>query len=291
MSHYFDWAERLLRLVLSYPGGFESIQVFAIPDALGIKTDGSEAQANEVTLAIDRTLRDLAGMRVAWYSSQQNQVGYPPDARRYVTEPLRFIWGRLPRSYLSTRDLTFLRALAARSVIERDGYVDVQPVDLESLYNALGWDWDRLNALAVCGNLKPDRLVDDLYMTTGEGSVRITYEGLVRALDPTLELLDEARVLLEGRHLRAAGCVAAVEIERRLKKLAGTVPSKARDPSFDECIGSAYKQQKIDQPTESALRHLATIRKLCVHDLRREPTEAEVQELLEGADSFLSNNP
>ena len=97
---------------------------------------------------------------------------------------------------------------------------------------------------------------------------------LVRAIDETETLLHEAKGHLRAHRYRAAGCIAAVELERRLKRLVTQPPmvSSRRDPNLADYNRTAFDNGVIDQETSASISALAAIRKLCVHVLDREPS-------------------
>ena len=123
-------------------------------------------------------------------------------------------------------------------------------------------------------------------------TLRPTYAGLVRAYDDTGAILREAEDHLHMRRFRAAGCIAAVELERRLKAISPTpAVSGRRDPSLDDYNRSAYNAGVIDQGTWTLISNLAVTRKRCVHVLDREPEHDEVRDLIEGVESILRHYP
>jgi hypothetical protein len=122
--------------------------------------------------------------------------------------------------------------------------------------------------------------------------LRATYAGLVRAYDETGAILREAEDHLHAGRLRAAGCVAAVELERRLKAIAPSpVVSGRRDPSLEDYNQVAFKTDVIDQGTWTLITNLAVTRKRCVHVLDREPSADEVRDLIDGVEGVLRRYP
>ncbi len=123
-------------------------------------------------------------------------------------------------------------------------------------------------------------------------TLRVTYAGLVRAYDDTGGLLREAQDHLHAGRLRAAGCIAAVELERRLKMIAPAPNvSTKRDPGLEDYNQAAHKAGVIDQEAWTLVSRLAVIRKRCVHVLDREPEHDEVRSLIDGVEAVLRRYP
>lgn len=114
-------------------------------------------------------------------------------------------------------------------------------------------------------------------------SLLVDIEGVVLA-----SLFDEqlraARTLLEAEQVRSAGAVAAVVLAHHLKGVCsngGALPSLAHPTIAD--LGDALKSHGlVDIASWRFLRHLATIADLCLNKRDREPTAAEVDDLLGG---------
>jgi hypothetical protein len=114
-------------------------------------------------------------------------------------------------------------------------------------------------------------------------SVLIDIEGVVLA-----SLFDEeiraARTLLEAEQVRSAGAVAAVVLAHHLKGVCthgGALPALAQPTIAD--FGDALKNKGIvDLGGWRFVRHLANIADLCLHTRDREPTPAEVDDLIRG---------
>lgn len=169
---------------------------------------------------------------------------------------------------------------------------DVAEVDAQDVFADLGWEWDTDRPVTIFGHLKERFFVEGRMFGGPSITMRPTYAGLVRAHDETGAILREAEDHLHMRRLRAAGCIAAVELERRLKAIAPTpVVSGRRDPSLEDYNQSAYKANVIDQATWTLITNLAVTRKRCVHVLDREPEHDEVRDLIDGVEGILRRYP
>jgi hypothetical protein len=103
------------------------------------------------------------------------------------------------------------------------------------------------------------------------------------------DLLDDelatARELLKAKHLRAAGIVAGVVLERHLKRLITNHGVTFRKVPQIASLNDALKAAEVyDVPQWRRIQHLADVRNLCGHDGEREPTKDEVNELISGVD-------
>jgi hypothetical protein len=150
---------------------------------LGLPFDErSDAERDEVTLALDHVLTDLAPQGLVDYESEDFTVEYPSTARRFRVEPLDTLWPHIGAGYLEADDEVLLAALARLS--ERPGidHADVAEVRAEDVFAALGWDWDGPRAVAIYRNLKEPAFVVGSMFNGYSISARVTYAGLVRAL-------------------------------------------------------------------------------------------------------------
>ena len=170
---------------------------------------------------------------------------------------------------------------------------DVLQIDARDVFSALGWPWDGSEAVALWQHLTELAFAEGLIYGGPSIQMRVTYAGLVRALDSTGNLLREAEDHLHAGRLRAAGCIAAVELERRLKQIVGRPAqvSHKRDPSLEDYNNAAFKGRFIDQETWESISTLAVIRKRCVHVLDDEPQVDEVRRLIEEVERILRRYP
>lgn len=290
---YVDWVQAVLRVVLRERPRHQPLMLWQLAEELGLHVNGQPPEiANPIVHGLDHVLRDLAPHGLVHYDSDGHEVGYPPAARRFRTEPLTATWPELRSGYLDAEEEQFLAAVARVSERPGDDRADVAEVDAQDVFRDLGWDWDGSRAVAVFGNLKGRFLVEGRMYGGPTIQLRVTYAGLVRALDNTGAVLREAEDHFQVGRLRAAGCIAAVELERRLKTIAPPpAVSGRRDPTLEDYNQSAFRANRIDQATWTLISNLAVIRKRCVHVLDNEPETAEVRTLIDGVEGILRRYP
>lgn len=183
MIGYLDWAQDVLRVVLRERPAAMPLTMGKLAAELGLPFDErSDAERNEVILALDHVLSDLVPRGVVIYESDGFTIDYPPTARRFRVEPLNSMFPLIGSDYLEAEDEAFLAALARLS--ERPGieYADVTEVRVEDVFAALGWDWDGPRAVTVYGNLHEQGLVAGSMFPGYSIAARVTYAGLIRAL-------------------------------------------------------------------------------------------------------------
>jgi hypothetical protein len=95
--------------------------------------------------------------------------------------------------------------------------------------------------------------------------------------------LEAAAELAKAKHLRSAGTIAGVVLERHLREVCErhTLSLKKRATLSDlyELLKNAGV---IDVPVWRSLQHFSDIRNLCAHNADREPTRDEVDTLISG---------
>jgi len=95
--------------------------------------------------------------------------------------------------------------------------------------------------------------------------------------------LDAAKDLLGAKHLRSAGIVAGVVLERHLKRLVANHKVTFRKKPQLGNLNEALKAAKVyDVPQWRQIQRLTDLRNLCGHDDERNPTSEEVEELIDG---------
>ena len=96
--------------------------------------------------------------------------------------------------------------------------------------------------------------------------------------------LDSARELARAGHLRAAGVICGVVIEKHLGQVCSDHSvSVGRKKSTINNLAEVLKINNIiDVPVWRRLQHLADVRNLCSHNKKREPAIGEVEDLLNG---------
>jgi len=111
------------------------------------------------------------------------------------------------------------------------------------------------------------------------------------SLEATLldDELATASELLRTKHLRSAGVVAGVVLERHLKSVADSHEVKLgrKKPQIGS-LNDALKEAKVfDNPRWREIQRLGDIRNLCAHDGEREPKAKEVRELIESTERII----
>jgi hypothetical protein len=101
--------------------------------------------------------------------------------------------------------------------------------------------------------------------------------------------LSAAEELMKKGHLRAAGALTGVTLERHLATVAqnhGTKISKKEPTTAD--FNDSFKTEGIyDVPTWRFIQRLGDIRNLSVHFKNREPTKDEIDEMIKGVQKVL----
>jgi hypothetical protein len=101
--------------------------------------------------------------------------------------------------------------------------------------------------------------------------------------------LEAARELLTARHLRSAGVVAGVVLERHLKRVASNHEIALRKKPVLSNLNEALKTAKVyDLPQWRQVQRLTDLRNLCGHDGERAPSKDEIHELIEGVDKVVT---
>jgi hypothetical protein len=125
-------------------------------------------------------------------------------------------------------------------------------------------------------------------------SARSRLESSLADIEGTLETtllddeLDTATELLKAKHLRSAGIVAGVVLERHLKTvLANHEVTLRKKPQIGN-LNDALKEAKVfSVPRWREVQRLADIRNLCGHD-GEEPKAEEVQELIGSTEKIIA---
>ncbi len=109
--------------------------------------------------------------------------------------------------------------------------------------------------------------------------------GLVQAEILDSEL-DAATELWRAGHIRAAGTLAGVVLERHLAKvcLSRTLTTRKKKPTLSELNDTLKDANVYDIPTWRGIQLLTDIRNLCAHPGDRDPTKKEVDELIRGVE-------
>ena len=293
MIRYIDFAQTVLDACLMDRPRHTPLTLGKLAEEVGLPFDGlPDSERNPIILNLDHVLRDLVPHGFVEYDSGGHTIGYPLGAIRFRNERLTSEWPSLRAGYITPEDEEFLVALARLSEQPGEDRADVVEVDATDVFAALGWEWDRDRPVTIFGHLKERFFVEGRVFGGPSITVRVTYAGLVRAYYDTGSILREAEDHLHAQRLRAAGCIAAVELERRLKAIAPPpVVSGRRNASLEDYNRSAYNAGVIDQATWTLISNLAVTRKRCVHVLDREPEHDDVRDLIDGVEGILRRYP
>lgn len=103
--------------------------------------------------------------------------------------------------------------------------------------------------------------------------------------------LSAANDLAKKGHLRAAGAVTGVVLERHLAKVASDhkVTIRKAHPTIADLNDPLKNAGVYEVPTWRKIQHLADIRNICDHFKGREPTRDEVEDLIRGTDWVAKN--
>jgi hypothetical protein len=101
--------------------------------------------------------------------------------------------------------------------------------------------------------------------------------------------IEAAEDLRKKKHLRAAGVVAGVVLERHLKRVSlnHTIVLRKKQPTISD-LNDALKQADVyDTVLWRQIQRLGDIRNYSGHDKERAPTSEEIEELIIGTDKVL----
>jgi len=98
--------------------------------------------------------------------------------------------------------------------------------------------------------------------------------------------LDAATELWRAGHIRSAGTIAGVVLERHLAKVCSSrnLSSRKKKPTLSDWNDVLKDASVYDIPTWRGIQRLADIRNLCTHPKDRDPTKEEVDELIRGVE-------
>jgi hypothetical protein len=101
--------------------------------------------------------------------------------------------------------------------------------------------------------------------------------------------LDTAQELLKAKHLRSAGVVAGVVLERHLKRVVVNREITFRKKAQIANLNNALKEARVyDVPQWRFIERLGDIRNICGHDKERDPTTEEVEDLIRGTEKVVA---
>lgn len=96
--------------------------------------------------------------------------------------------------------------------------------------------------------------------------------------------VDAARELLKHRFTRAAGAVAGVVLEKHLAQVCENhqVAVTKRNPSIADLNDALKTAEVIETAQWRFIQHLGDIRNLCDHNKKTDPTQDQVEDLING---------
>jgi hypothetical protein len=208
-----------------------------------------------------------------------SELSFRSAYQNWYSQALRVVEQLLPDRYTEFRELyrldkqpkeLTLRTYAITDYVHGTTRKDGLGKEIFSSHGVAMTKFDDQIAILASARGRLDSLLADI-----EGTLESTL------LDDELETAGE---LLKAKHLRSAGIVAGVVLERHLKGvLANHGLSLGRKKSQIGNLNDALKEGKVvDVPRWREIQRLGDIRNLCGHDGEREPTAEEVRELIDG---------
>jgi hypothetical protein len=101
--------------------------------------------------------------------------------------------------------------------------------------------------------------------------------------------IEAARALAKNKFLRAAGAIAGVVMEKHLAQVCENhaIKMTKKNPTIGDFNDLLKNADVVDTPRWRANQHLADIRNLCGHNKSKEPTEEQVNDLVDGVAKLL----
>lgn len=103
--------------------------------------------------------------------------------------------------------------------------------------------------------------------------------------------IDAAKELLSKGHLRAAGTLAGVTLERHLLNITNQhqLIIKKKNPCISDLNDTLKDHSIIDVPSWRHIQFLGDIRNLCTHNKDREPSKEEVNDMITGVEKIIKS--
>jgi hypothetical protein len=101
--------------------------------------------------------------------------------------------------------------------------------------------------------------------------------------------LAAAKMLNKNKFMRAAGAVAGVILEKHLKQVLKNHNLTCKKDTISPLNDALKAGNVYDIPTFRKIQYLADIRNQCDHDSKREPTQEEVEEMVNGVRFIVTN--
>lgn len=101
--------------------------------------------------------------------------------------------------------------------------------------------------------------------------------------------VEESEALAKAGHLRAAGVICGVVIEKHLYHVCEihNISVRKRNPNISDFNQTLRDASVIEVPQWRYIQHLADIRNICGHKKEREPTKEEIDDLIVGTKKVL----
>lgn len=96
--------------------------------------------------------------------------------------------------------------------------------------------------------------------------------------------IDVSKELLKNKFARAAGAVAGVVLEKHFLQVAKDhkVTISKKNPGISDLNDALKNATVIDMAQWRFVQHLGDLRNLCDHNKKKEPTDAQVSDLIDG---------
>lgn len=96
--------------------------------------------------------------------------------------------------------------------------------------------------------------------------------------------LSAAALLAKNKFVRAAGAMAGVVLEKHLAQVCANhnVTTAKKNPTISDLNDLLKKAEVIDVARWRFIQHLGDLRNLCDHNKEKEPTKAEIDDLIDG---------
>ena len=96
--------------------------------------------------------------------------------------------------------------------------------------------------------------------------------------------LDAAKALLKHKFGRAAGAMAGVVLERHLHQVCENhnIVIKKKNSTINDLNELLKENEVIEVPQWRFIQHLGDLRNLCDHEKKKEPTEEQITDLIDG---------
>lgn len=101
--------------------------------------------------------------------------------------------------------------------------------------------------------------------------------------------IDTSKELLKKGFIRAAGAICGVVLEKHFSTVlySHSLSLSKKNPTINDYNELLKNQNIIDIPTWRHIQLLGDIRNLCDHDKKQEPTNDQVQTLIDGTDKII----